>query len=232
LPLLSSMQCASAILSSVVCPAVQHFSTLSHKRYDFRKKVTEHKMCVSIFSTTFVWNISHLKKKWARYYWKCISVCMWSTGYCCQIVMRLEFISTGFRKKLILQIWWKSVQWEPSCSMRRDRQTDRQTWRGWLWVFAVLQMLLKLCNFLLFSVVSFFPPFLLSPYNFLSSWASTNDAQTHAHCDVWQCVTIVLVCWYRWYHVIPRTVPSRDVMQPFLQWSIPGYILDSCNLYW
>jgi len=26
--------------------------TLSHKRYDFRKQVTEHKMCVLIFSTT------------------------------------------------------------------------------------------------------------------------------------------------------------------------------------
>ena len=30
------------------------FSTLSHKRYDFRKKVTEHKMCVLVFSTEFV----------------------------------------------------------------------------------------------------------------------------------------------------------------------------------
>jgi hypothetical protein len=30
------------------------FSTVSHKRHDFRKKVTEHKMCVLIFSTTFV----------------------------------------------------------------------------------------------------------------------------------------------------------------------------------
>jgi hypothetical protein len=31
-----------------------HFSTLSHKRRDFLKNVTQHKMCVLIFSTIFV----------------------------------------------------------------------------------------------------------------------------------------------------------------------------------
>ena len=51
------------ILPSVACPALQYFPTLSHKRQDFRKKVIEHKMCVLIFSTTFVVNISHSKKK-------------------------------------------------------------------------------------------------------------------------------------------------------------------------
>jgi len=30
------MQCASAILSSVACRALQYFSTLSHKQRDFR----------------------------------------------------------------------------------------------------------------------------------------------------------------------------------------------------
>ena len=32
-----------------------------------KKKVTEHDMCVLIFSTTFVWNIFHSKKNWATY---------------------------------------------------------------------------------------------------------------------------------------------------------------------
>jgi hypothetical protein len=50
------------ILSNVGCPVPPYFSTLSHKRHDFREKVIEHEMCVLIFSATFAWNISHFKK--------------------------------------------------------------------------------------------------------------------------------------------------------------------------
>jgi len=51
------MQCAFAILPSVPWPAVQYFSMLSDKWHNYQKKFIEYKMCVSIFSTTFVWNV-------------------------------------------------------------------------------------------------------------------------------------------------------------------------------
>jgi hypothetical protein len=44
------MQRESAVLLSVM-PRSTIFSTLSHKRHDFLKNVTEYKMCVLIFST-------------------------------------------------------------------------------------------------------------------------------------------------------------------------------------
>jgi len=56
------------ILSSVASLVLPHFSTLSHKGHNFRKKIIERRICVLIFSTHFVWNISHCKKSWARYY--------------------------------------------------------------------------------------------------------------------------------------------------------------------
>ena len=116
------MQCAWAILSSVACPALQYSSTLSHKRYDFRNKVTEHKMYVLIFSATFVWNTYHSKKNWAKCNKK---MCIFHVKY---PLLLSHFngtciFSTVFRKTLEYQLP-RSVQWKTTCSMRTDGRTN------------------------------------------------------------------------------------------------------------
>ena len=45
-------------------------------QHDFQENVTDRKMCVLIFSTTSVWNVSHSKKNWARYGQKCMFISM------------------------------------------------------------------------------------------------------------------------------------------------------------
>jgi hypothetical protein len=55
LPLLSDMQCACATLSSMACPTLQYFSTLSYKRQDLKKKKKLPKTkCVFWFSLQFL----------------------------------------------------------------------------------------------------------------------------------------------------------------------------------
>ena len=94
----SSMQCPCTMLSSVACLVIHYFSTLFHKRHDFRKrKFPVHEMYVLIFSTTFAWNISP-SKKWGRYDEICILVFKWSTHYSCDILMKLEFSRQIFEK--------------------------------------------------------------------------------------------------------------------------------------
>ena len=44
------MQCACTIFPSVACPAVQYFSTLTHKQHDFRKKSLLNIKCVFRFA--------------------------------------------------------------------------------------------------------------------------------------------------------------------------------------
>ena len=86
-PLESSMQCHA-------CPArlyniFQHY-LINSTIFEGKKKVPERKMCVLVFSTIFLTNISHSKNR-ARYDHKCISVFMQSTLYSCPILMKLEF---------------------------------------------------------------------------------------------------------------------------------------------
>ena len=50
------------IFSSAACPAVPYFSKLFYKRHEFRKITAEHKICLLIFSTSCVRNVSYSKK--------------------------------------------------------------------------------------------------------------------------------------------------------------------------
>ena len=85
------------------------------------KKLTERKMCVSIFSTTSFWNILRITER------DMIQTVYWSASKVTVIIVTfhldLNFLDS-FSKNC--QIWssWKSTQWEPSCSMRKARWAD------------------------------------------------------------------------------------------------------------
>jgi hypothetical protein len=88
------MPCTCAVLSSVACPALKYFLING----TIFEKVTEHNVYVLIVFTTFVWNVSHSKKKWAKYgkqwFWSSCKVPLYS----CPILMKLEFSRRIFEK--------------------------------------------------------------------------------------------------------------------------------------
>ena len=98
------------------------------------KKVIELKMCVLIFSTIFVWNISHPKKKWARYNKKVyIRLHVKYPLFLSDFNENLIFL-THFRQVLKYQISWISIQWSQVVSCRwMDRQMSGQKGRQTLW---------------------------------------------------------------------------------------------------
>jgi len=119
------MQCACAVLSSVVCLALQYFSTLSHKRYNL-KKVTEHEICVLVFLYNFC--LKHFS------FWEEMNK-MWLKMYIGLRVKYPLFLSnfnetgiceTDFRKILRYKISWKIHPVGAELSFA-DGQTDGQT---------------------------------------------------------------------------------------------------------
>ena len=64
-----STKWACAILSSVTCPALQYFSTLPHKRHDFRTKVMGYKMWGGGFYNGYLKHfLEEMSKIWSKMY--------------------------------------------------------------------------------------------------------------------------------------------------------------------
>jgi len=125
------MQSACAILSSVDCPTLQYFSTLSQKRrkrsywtktvgFDFL-----YNFCLKDFS---FWELSEI----------------WSKMYIGPRVLYPLFLpdynetcifSTDLRKMFKYQMSLKSVQWEPMCSKWTDGRTH------------MTKLIVAFCNF-------------------------------------------------------------------------------------
>jgi hypothetical protein len=104
------------ILSFVASSSLQHFSTLPHTGLDFRKRTLLN------IKSVFWFPLQHLSETFL--------ILRRTEQY---IIIHVYWLSdfhetrvswTDFRKILKCQISWKSVQWQPSCSVRTDRQTD------------------------------------------------------------------------------------------------------------
>ena len=99
------------------------FSTFSHQRHDFRKKLTEHKMCVLLFLYTLLCETFLILKEFSE-----ILSQISKRLHVNHPLFLLDFsktwiLSTDF-EKVKYKISSKSVQWEASCSMQADGQTD------------------------------------------------------------------------------------------------------------
>jgi len=115
------MHCACVIFSSVAYPALQYFSTFSHKRHHFRKKKNIYwtqnafwfslKICLKHLS--FREEFSKILSK--KYFGLHVKYSLFLSDF-----DETWLFATDFRKVLIYHISWKSFRWELSLSMQSD----------------------------------------------------------------------------------------------------------------
>jgi hypothetical protein len=120
------MKCACAILLCGLSVSAYFFYIISYTGR-FKKNATEEKMCVLVFATYLSKTFLLLR----RIEWDVIKNVYWSSCTVLYPLFLSDINETSvfwkyFRNAFKYQIAWKSVQWEPSCSMR----TDGQTWRS------------------------------------------------------------------------------------------------------
>jgi FtsH-binding integral membrane protein len=114
------------VYRSAACTEI--FSTFIHKRKDFLNKVTEYKMCALIFSITFVWNISHSKKNWARYDHKFISVCCMYRNFSILSLKRQDFRKKDTEYKMCVLIFSTTFVWNISHSKKNWERYEQNVY--------------------------------------------------------------------------------------------------------
>ena len=124
------MKSACAVLYCNLWPVWLYdiFQYLITNGTGIRKKVIEHKMCVLIFSTPFVYNISHSKQNSARYCHNCTQVFTQSTRYSYRILMSIVLYRQIFEKIIKYHIFMKILSVGADlfqADKRMDRRTDR-----------------------------------------------------------------------------------------------------------
>ena len=141
------MQCTCAVFSSVDCPAIL-YCTLSYQRHDFRNKLFSTK-CVFGLSLQFCLKPFFILRKTEWDMIKNMLVFMYSTGYSCQILVKLEFSRQIFEKYTNTKF-----HENPSCGNRvvprgrTDGRTDGRRYRQTDWLPAMMKLIVTFLNFI------------------------------------------------------------------------------------